>query len=48
LPSGYSDLVRPPEQGWGIVVLANANSNAALPRLDGIAAGVARGAAGKG
>jgi CubicO group peptidase (beta-lactamase class C family)/pimeloyl-ACP methyl ester carboxylesterase len=41
LPTGYGDLRLLPEDGWGIVVLSNANSHVALPRLDGLALGIA-------
>jgi len=36
LPTGYGDLRLLMEEGWGIVVLSNANSLVALPRLDGL------------
>jgi hypothetical protein len=41
LPTGYANLVLLPEHGLGIVVLANGVGRVALPRLGGIAAGVA-------
>ena len=41
LPTGYADLVLLPTQGWGIVALSSANSRVALPRLGGVALGIA-------
>src|SRR5262249_57837514 len=41
VPTGYGDLRLLPEEGWGIVVLSNANSQVALPRLDGLSLGIA-------
>ncbi|HEY1295755.1 MAG TPA: serine hydrolase [Chloroflexota bacterium] len=47
LPTGYADLRLLPEDGWGIVVLSNANSQVALPRLDGLSLGMANMLAGQ-
>jgi hypothetical protein len=41
LPTGYADMVLIPDHDLGIVVLANGVGRVALPRLGGIAAGVA-------
>jgi CubicO group peptidase (beta-lactamase class C family) len=47
LPTGYGDLRLLPDDGWGIVVLSNANSQVALPRLDGLSLGIANMLAGE-
>jgi hypothetical protein len=47
LPTGYGDLRLLPDERWGIVVLSNANSQVALPRLDGLSLGIARMLAGQ-
>ncbi len=41
LPTGFAHMLLLPDQDWGIVVLANGQGRVALPRLSGIAAGVA-------
>ena len=41
LPTGYADMVLVPDHDLGIVVLANGTGRVALPRLGGIAVGVA-------
>jgi CubicO group peptidase (beta-lactamase class C family) len=41
LPTGFAHMMLVPDEDWGIVVLANGVSRVALPRLRGIAAGVA-------
>ncbi len=41
LPNAYADLMLLPNQGVGVVVLANATNLVVLERLDGVARGVA-------